>query len=60
MTRVQYTVNGLALMVVRVAFAEADADRSGEDARLNGSPRLKPGDFNLKLHPKPRKEVPNV
>lgn len=27
---------------------------------LNGSPRLKPGDFNLKLHPKPRKEVPNV
>lgn len=27
---------------------------------LNGSPRLKAGDFNLKLHPKPRKEVPNV
>ena len=27
---------------------------------VNGSPRLKPGDFNLKLHPKPRKEVPNV
>ena len=27
---------------------------------LNGSPRLKPGDFNLKLHPKPRKEAPNV
>ena len=29
-------------------------------ARLNGSPRLKPGDFNLKLHPKPRREAPDV
>ena len=28
--------------------------------KFNGSPRLKAGDFNLKLHPKPRKEVPNV
>lgn len=28
--------------------------------RLNGSPRLKAGDFNLKLHPKPRKEASNV
>ena len=27
---------------------------------VNGSPRLKAGDFNLKQHPKPRKEVPNV
>ena len=40
-----------------------DFDRQAQTAPVelfNGSPRLKPGDFNLKLHPKPRKEVPNV
>lgn len=36
-------------------------DLKAEDLRfVNGSPRLKPGDFNLKPHSIPRKEAPNV
>ena len=52
---------GMLLVTAVIVLCERrDHDLDADQDSLNGSPRLKAGDFNLKLHPKPRKEASNV